>query len=350
MTESRENLAVVGTYTDDGGDGLVTFAVDPDRHTLERRDTVEAANPSFFAFHPSNETLVAVEEVGDGSLVSCHLDDETGRLRQLNRTSSGGDGPCHVAIDPIGEYAVISHYAGGSVGLVGLGPEGELAGVVDRQEHDGSGLDPSRQASPHPHSVNFVTDSVVYVPDLGTDRLFVYELDRTADRLRPVESGHLDVQSGAGPRHFARHPDVPVGYLVNELDSTITVLDLSDVRHPTATESISTLPQDPDPGENTAAAIHVNPRGEYLLSSNRGHDSIACFDVAAEPSTPEFVGTTPSGGQWPREFTFSPVGSTIYVCNQHSNAILPLEFSDGDVRESDAAGVSIAAPACMKFR
>jgi 6-phosphogluconolactonase len=132
VTGSRENLAVVGVRPDDGGDGLVTFAVDPDRHTLERRDTVEAANPSFFAFHPSNETLVAVEEVEDGSFVSYHLDDETGRLRQPNRTSSGGDGPCHVAIDPTGEYAVISHYAGWSVGLVGLGREGELAGLVAR--------------------------------------------------------------------------------------------------------------------------------------------------------------------------------------------------------------------------
>ncbi|MEY7849125.1 beta-propeller fold lactonase family protein [Natrarchaeobius sp. A-rgal3] len=62
---------------------------------------------SFVAFHPSESFVVAVNEREPGTAVAYDTDPEAGDLARLDRTETGGTGPCHVAIDPRGEYAVV---------------------------------------------------------------------------------------------------------------------------------------------------------------------------------------------------------------------------------------------------
>lgn len=347
---SETDLAVVGTYTNEGGDGLVSVTVDRDGDGFEQLDVVNEDDPSFLASHPSESFVVAVNEREEGSAVTYDVDPETGRFTQLDRTETDGSGPCHIAIDPRGEYAVISHYDSGSVALLSVGDSGDLSGPVDLRTHTGSGPNPDRQTSPHPHSAWFITESVIYVPDLGTDQLFVYELDRNAERLDPVETAHADVRAGAGPRHFAIHPSEPVGYLLNELNVTLTVIDISDPRNPTIGKTVSTLPDRADPVEAIAADVHVHPNGEYVLASNRGHDSFTTFDIGSDPTDPDQIDVTSTGGSWPRNFEISPSGDSVYVCHQHSDDIVPFTF-DSDIGGllKDQSPHSIKAPVCLKF-
>lgn len=347
MTQG-DTLAVLGSYTDGGGDGLWTFRVDGT--TLTPRDGAEEVNPSFLDVHPSEPVVVAVTEHDDGTTVSYRVDSRTGDIDRLNGTGTGDDGPCHVAIGPRGKYAVVSHYTGGSVALLAIDSNGEIHGPLDLHRHSGAGPRRDRQSAPHPHSSWFVTESVVYVPDLGADKLVVYELDRTEGCLRPVPDATVECRPGSGPRHLAVHPEHAIGYLVNELDATLSILDLDIPRRPTLIETQATLPDTTDASGTIAADVQVHPSGDYVFVSNRGHDSIATFECRGSPSQVTRTAVTKTDGQHPRNVAVHPNGDRLFVCHTHSDDVVAIEF-DAETGELEpvASRTETGAPACLRF-
>ena len=345
---NEPEFAVVGSYTREGGDGLSTYRVDDG--SITPCDTAWEEDPSFLDVHPTERFVVAVNERENGSAVSYRVDEDDGSLDRLDVTRTGDAGPCHIAIDPCGEYAVVSHYAGGSVALLSVSTDGALDGPLNRREHEGSGPNDDRQAAPHPHSAWFVTDSLVYVPDLGADQVVVYELDRRAERLRPLSDATVDCEPGAGPRHLAVHPNEPVGYLLNELDATLTILDLADPRCPVVEETHSTLPDDADLSGTIAADVHVHPDGEYVFVTNRGHNSIAWFATWEPSLSVSRTGVRSTNGKWPRNFAIHPGGERVLVCHQYSDSIVPFGF-DSDAGTLDRIGraTELSSPVCLRF-
>jgi 6-phosphogluconolactonase len=345
---NEPEFAVVGSYTREGGDGLSTHRVDDG--SITPCDTAWEEDPSFLDVHPTEQFVVAVNERETGSAVSYRVDEDDGSLDRLDVTGTGDDGPCHVALDPTGEYAVVSHYTGGSVTLLSVSTDGALDGPLDRQEHEGSGTNDDRQAVPHPHSAWFVTDSLVYVPDLGADQVVVYELDRSAERLSPLSDAMVDCKPGAGPRHLAVHPNEPVGYLLNELDATLTVLDLTDPRSPVIEETHSTLPDDVDLSGTIAADVHVHPDGEYVFATNRGHDSIALFVTRESPLNVSQTDVRSTDGKWPRNFAIHPGGEQVFLCHQHNDNIVSFEFDSDAGTFNRIEGVTkLGSPVCLRF-
>jgi len=345
---SDSDFAVVGSYTEASEGGLTSFRVEDG--SLEQCDVVNENNPSFLDVYPSEPVFVAINECEAGSAVSYRVDPTNGRFDRLDRTETGDASPCHVEIGPRGEYAVVAHYAGGSVALLSLEADGTLNGPLELVRHEGSGPDDDRQASPHPHSTRFITDSIVYVPDLGTDQVVVYELDRADDRLRPIPNAEIDCRPGSGPRHFDVHPTESVGYLVNELTSTLSVVDISDPRQPTIIQIQSTLPDGIDASDTIAADVHVHPSGNYLFASNRGHDSIATFKVRAAPREVVRLAVTPTTGRWPRNFAVHPDGDWIFICHQHSNDVVPFVFDDrAEELRRENPRTKAGTPTCLRF-
>jgi 6-phosphogluconolactonase len=188
----------------------------------------------------------------------------------------------------------------------------------------------------------------VYVPDLGTDRVWVYDFDPEAGRLEPADCGHVDVHAGAGPRHITFHPNDRYAYLINELDSTVTAFERdADTGGLESFATVTTLPDDFD-GENTTADIHVHPSGEYLYGSNRGHDSIAIYELDAD-GRPSLVGTEPTGGEWPRNFALDPTGRFLYAENADSDTIVTFRIRDDGTLVRTENVVEVPSPVCMQF-
>ncbi|WP_273837415.1 lactonase family protein [Halococcus sp. PRR34] len=347
MTDER-SLFVIGSYTEEDGDGLTSYSVDS--RSIERHDVANEVDPSFLDIHPSESVFIAVNEREDGSAVSYRINPTNGRFNYLDETETGDDGPCHIAIDPCGEYAIVSHYVGGSVALLSVGTDGSLNGPIDLRDHEGSGPNEDRQSSAHPHSAWFVTNSTVYVPDLGADQVVVYELDRTERCLRLVPDATINCRPGAGPRHFAMHPNASVGYLVNELDATLSVVDFDTLRQPKIRDTYSTLPNGVDVSDTTAAGVHVHPSGNYVFVSNRGHDSIATFECRGSPRQVTRKAVTPTTGQWPRDFAIHPDGNQIFVCHQRSNDLVTFEcdIRTGELRKQGSR-MNMNAPTCLQF-
>lgn len=178
--------------------------------------------------------------------------------------------------------------------------------------HEGCGPDAARQEAPHPHSVTMTPDGkYIAVCDLGIDAILMYPFDRKTGLGEPVR---LDCPPGSGPRHIAFTDRFL--YCVCELTSRVLRFSL-EPGFPLI-DSRSTLPK--GYGEKSfAAAIHVSPDGRRLGISNRGHDSVALFDIlpAGGLAEPVFIETV----REPREFAFSPSGRWILGGSQSSGVV-----------------------------
>ena len=129
--------------------------------------------------------------------------------------------------------------------------------------------------------------------------------------LEPNSVPWIKVKPGAGPRHLAFHPNGKWAYLINELDSTVTVLSY-DGRSGTFKELqvVPTLPED-FRGESTCADVQVAPSGRFVYGSNRGHNSIVIYRVDPRTGRLSLHWARAHPGQAPRAASAStpPAGS-----------------------------------------
>src|SRR5256714_966650 len=281
-----DELVYVGTYTDEGkSKGIYLVRMDQRSGQLRLVGSVNAGrNPSFVAIHPSGRALYAVNE-GEKGAVSAFSIAGDGAITRLGAQASQGAGPCYVSVDRSGGVALVANYDGGSVTLLPIQTDGALAAATSIIKHTGSGPNAERQKDPHAHCI--ITDpsnQFALAADLGADRVFVYRLDLAGSSLHHVEGGDPVMRPGAGPRHIAFHPTLPLVYVANELDSTVAILRFDNSRGTLSPiDARSTLPPGWK-GENFPADIHVSPSGRTLYVSNRGHNSIAVFAVATDES------------------------------------------------------------------
>jgi 6-phosphogluconolactonase len=322
----------VGTYTPKGGPSKGIYRLELDLATGKLTSPALAAeltDPSFLAIAPDGRHLYAVNEVANfqgqrgGSISAFALDAQTGALTALNRQTSKGGGPCFITVDRQGKHALAANYGGGSACVVAIKPDGSLGEVSAFVQHKGSSVNKGRQEAPHAHSINLdPANRFAFVADLGLDKILVYRYDADKGTLTPNDPPAAALAPGAGPRHFAFHPDGRRAYAINELDSTITAFDYDPERGVLKErQTVSTLPKGGFKG-NSTADIHVHPSGKFLYGSNRGHNSIAIFTI--DPKTGALI---PSGHQradikTPRNFGIDPTGNYLVVANQDANSLV----------------------------
>jgi 6-phosphogluconolactonase len=306
-------------------------------------------NPSFLALHPGGEYLFAVNEVDEGAVTAMSIDRESGALMMLNRVVTGGEDPCYCAVDATGRYVFVAHYNGGTVAVVPIREDGRLGEPTQVVEHEGSVRVTDRQDGSHPHSVRPSPDKrFVYVADLGSDKFYRYAFGAARGTLELADDPPLAMAPGAGPRHFDFHPTADRIYVLNELNSTLSVLDAGDGALEVV-GSTSTLPPDFD-GDNLAADVHVDESGSRVYVSNRGHDSIAVFEIDGETDALSRTQVTSTGGECPRSFALSPSGTDLLVGNRQSDEIARFAIDGGDGTLHATGDVtSIPSPSCLQF-
>jgi 6-phosphogluconolactonase len=358
MGQDEQVIVYVGTYTRRGSEGIYVYAFDPSKGGLSALGAAkDALNPSFLAVAPSRRYLYATNEVSTfddtpgGGVSAFRIEQGTGLLRLLNHQLSHGAAPCHLSIDRTETMVLVANYNGGNVAVFPIEPDGRLAPAADVVQHHGSSVHPSRQQGPHAHSITVdPTNCYAFAADLGIDKLLVYRLDRERAKLVPHDIPSVPVRAGAGPRHFAFHPEGEYAYLINELDSTVTVFGYDAARGKLDwLQTVSTLPQGFE-GENTCADLHLSPSGRYLYGSNRGHDSIAAFRVDQATGQLASIGHTFTQGRTPRNFGIDPSGRYLLAANQDSDTIVSfwIDEQTGQL-EPTGAVTHVPMPVCVLF-
>jgi 6-phosphogluconolactonase len=353
-----DELLYVGTYTEgDRTDGIYLVRLDTQSGALRLVGSLNAgANPSFLAIHPHGRVLYAVNEVTQRNglatgAVSAFAIAADGALTRLNEQLSEGGAPCYVSVDRTGRAVLVANYVGGNVALFPIEAGGGLAVASHVVQHRGTGPNTARQETAHAHCIlPDPSNRFALAADLGVDRVLVYRLDVARGSLQHVAGGDGIMRPGAGPRHIAFHPRLPLVFVANELDSTVSSFRFDgETGRLSALETRSTLPPGRS-GTSYVADIHVAPSGRTIYVSNRGDNSIAVLYVedTGALALEQVVSTE---GDWPRNFSIDPTGHWLLVANQRSSDIVVFGRDQDSGRLSRTRhSISIPSPVCLRFR
>lgn len=366
MSPSAPLLVFVSSFTPAPAGGIRAFHLDPRTGAFAAaEETRGIPHPFFLALSPDRQTLYSIwaEAFGsaaDEAVVAWRIVGRDGALEPLNRQSTRGAASCHLATDPTGRALLVANYTRGSVVALPIEPDGSLGAATSFFEHRGRSVNAARQSAPHAHAIvpspavagadGHAASRFAFAADLGTDQILCYRLDAAAATLAPHDPPFKSSPAGAGPRHLRFHPDGRVLYAINELASSVSVYGYDAAKGQlTERQTISTLPGDCT-ASTTAADLRATPDGRFLYGTNRGHDSIAIFRIAADGLL-EVVDIVPSLGGGPHNLAITPDGSLLLCANMPGSNLAAFRIDAGSGRLTPIGRpLAIPAPSCIAIR
>ena len=341
----------VGKYAGEGEKGLHIIDVDLAKGIFTPVSESDAGiNPSYLCISKKRGLIYAVNEVGRvkdrraGAVSTLRIDPQTGKAEKINEITVPNGGPCYISLTADEGFLLVANYGGGSVAVVRLDAGGVPEAVTDTIifKAEGDARSRGHMVAPGPDGRK------IYVSDLGLDRIAIYDLDPVSGKLKLIDNGYAKLAKGAGPRHFAFGRDGSKMYVINELNSTLTVFDVDKSGALKEIQTITTLPAGFS-DKNYCADIHVSKDGKYVYGSNRGHNSIVTYKIGSDGKV-TVAGHTPCGGEWPRNFVLDPSGKYLLVGNQNSGniSLFTLDKKSG-LPVPPAKDYKIKSPSCLKF-
>ena len=333
------------------GEGISVYRVFPETGALDLVQVLgDLVNPSFLALNRAGDRLYAVH--GDSEEVSAFtVDRSTGHIAFINRQSTQGKNPVHLALDPTERFMVVSNHISSSLAVLSIEADGSLGALTQLLKLEGE-PGPHRKEQPFakPHFNPFdPSGRFVVVPDKGLDKTFVYEFKE--GQLKPASYPEALGREASGPRHIAFHPTQPWAYVANELDSTVSACQFTprsgELR---PFQSVVGL-ADSYVGNSRASEIEVSRDGRYVYFSNRGEDTIAVFRIDPTDGRLVLVQSQHAMGKTPRFFALSPEGKWLYALNEDSDSIVVFHIDqDRGTLTPSALSYSCGSPVCMIFK
>lgn len=285
---------------------------------VEIKEKTELDRPMYMTVADNKMYVILREAFENGESGMCSFDiDNSGKLiNQSGIVSTKGIVACHIYANSSDVYAV-NYLSGTAIRFPDT--------VV---KHKGKGINPKRQEMPHTHYVGITPDErYICVTDLGLDKICFYDKDLNF-------KFDIDVPSGHGARHLAFSEDGKYLYCINELMSTVSVF-IYDGKNTRILNTYSALPPDFS-GHNQAAAIRVYKNKVY--ASNRGHGSIAVFDICGDELIPDgFIQT----GREPRDFNITD--DILISCNMSDDTVTLYDLNNN---RKSLMSLQIKKPIC----
>ena len=302
---------------------------------------------TYFQFDASGKYLYsAIGETKDGKRVGSLVRFKTdgARIGAMERLAElPCETPCHVSLTPDGRRVAFAAYTSATAGTCPV--EGGEAKTFTFPNDD-MGPNKARQKKAYAHFTFYTPDGKrLGVIDLGCDRIWFFDPETMARDERLV----IKSDPGDGPRHAVWSKDARFLFVVNELGSSVTsfAFDGASVRK---VGKWSMLPAD-FAGDSKASAIKLTADGRVLMASNRGHDSIAFFEVDAPSGTLTLRNIARLTGKFPRDFELMPGERFMVVGHKTSDEIQMYRF-DRAACSIAPVGAPIKAwrPLCFKFK
>jgi 6-phosphogluconolactonase len=259
-----------------------------------------------------------------GELAAFRIEPATGKLTHLNTVPAGAD-PAHISTDKAGKFLLTAYYVAGQVTVHSIGADGTLS-KEPRQTF---------KTKEKAHAIVLAPNQLAaIVPHTGPNVIYALFWNGQTGKLGKSTIGRVDFATpkGTGPRHLIFHPtlqmhlgldaDASICYVANEQGGSVTVYDvilnginwLLDPK-----QTVSTLPAD-FKGTNACAEIRLHPSNRFLYVSNRGHDSIARFQIDGNTGWLTSLGQTPTE-KTPRSFDIDPSGKYLFAAGESSRRL-----------------------------
>lgn len=392
----ESTLFLVSTYTDNAilahtpkgkhGAGVYAIEVSAEGKMKAKHVSPLGPNVAFLLKHPSLDVVYASTECinEDGEILTTSLDHETGELKLQGKRRAEGKSTCYLNLHKSKKIMSAVNYWDAKLATFQVDADGRITDPLDINMQPGAEYveknNPTReehwkfrQRWPHTHCM--VTEpykkQTEFVIDLGVDQILMYHVEETG-KLR--KTGAVRLTPHLGPRHIVFHPHVHTAYLVNELESSVSVFKYHPKTPPEEgqeiviessadkgatlqlVQTLSTLPKTYENGMSLnehgvwkaashSSEIRLHPSGKFLYIGNRGHDSIAVFSIEGNRSgLLTTVGVFESGGKTPRNFNFSANGKHLLVGNQDSNNVTLFDIDASKGSLSKLSSLPVPSP------
>ncbi|HLF77620.1 MAG TPA: beta-propeller fold lactonase family protein [Dehalococcoidia bacterium] len=276
-----------------------------------------ALNP--LAVSPDRRFMYAAQRDAPYTVSCLAIDQLSGGLTYLSSANLLHSTP-YIVTDRSGRWLLAASYQGSLVSVSPIGPHGLLQ--------------PPHQVirtEPNAHSIQVDAANLhVLVPCLGGDVVMQWRFDDVTGKLAANTPPAVRVNKGAGPRHFAFHPNHRRVYLLNELEASVYVFAYdAETGGLSELQTISALPPDfsgpPQgmPGVSTnggpkAADIHVSPDGRFLYASERTTSTLCAFRIDLDSGLLDRIGSVATE-KTPRGFNIDPTGRYLLAVGQDSH-------------------------------
>ncbi|MDP4268583.1 MAG: lactonase family protein [Bacteroidota bacterium] len=349
QAQNKHYRLLVGTYTNPGkSEGIYLYDLAPESKTCTQKFVAKGVeNPSFVALTRDHKFLYSVNQNQTNATISAFsFDEKNGTITFINKVDARGEGPCYITVTD--HHVITANYTSGSLCVFGRKADGSLTEAQQVIQHTGSSINKDRQSSPHVHQTIFSPDGkYLAVNDLGTDKVTIYSYNMNGTSRTLVPHDSLKVKAGSGPRHVTFSKDGKRVYLIQELDGTLSVMQMNEGKLKLIQETSVVKKSNIETG---AADIHLSPDGKFLYATNRGTaNDISCFSVDKN-GTLTYKNQVSTGGDGPRNFTISPDGKYVLVGNQKTDNIVIFKRNaiTGQLTTTGQQ-IKVGAPVCLVF-
>lgn len=172
---------------------------------------LEETSPTYLALSQKGELFSVTSVDGEGGTAA--YQPEMDHFNLLNKVTEEGAPPCYVAVDENRQLVYAANYHQGIVHVYRILEDGSLEDA-DKVIHTEPTGPHENQNNAHVHYTDLTPDQRLVVCDLGTDRVYTYNVSLDG---KLSEIAQFVTEPGTGPRHLVFHPTKSLAYLFGEL-------------------------------------------------------------------------------------------------------------------------------------
>ncbi|KAK3385164.1 YkgB protein [Podospora didyma] len=324
------------------------------------------SEPTWLTLDSSNKVLYCLNEGwGGAASITSYKPSADGILSKLNVLPVLKSPVASTLFGPKNGGLAVAYYDTSSFQTFNVGDAKNLS-LLQKETYTLTtpGKVPERQDVPHLHdAVLDPTGSYIVVPDLGSDLLRIYNIDKGTTNVK--EGTPVKAIPGSGPRHaaFAVLGKNTYLYTVNELSNTITGYSVGInksaghdhggrkfIKAPAHELEFTRIfdfsthgPGGSVPAGTKSAEIVVSPDQKFVILSSRGEnlltfpnldpsnptplvsDPIISFAIDEKSGNLKLIQTAPAGGRNPRGFSLNKAGTLVASALQDDNRVVIIE-------------------------
>lgn len=322
-------IGYIGTYTQEKSKGIYRFTLDSEAEELNGGDLIEEFQGPLY-LDIQDDKLYSLKQDGDTAGIAT-FEIADGELKFIDECLPEGENGCYLTASSDGKYMLDAVYDSGKLRLYKMDERGIVVERLDVFQVEGNGPH-ERQDHAHSHFVTETPDGKYFAAvDLGADKIVTFSIEE--ERL--VVVAESKVAPGSGPRHLVFSDAGDYAYILTELSNEVIAAEYNDgAFSPIATYSL--LPED-FTEHSQAAAIRKHPNGKYIYASNRGHNSIAVFEIKDNGKSLDRLQIESSNGNWPRDFNITPDGQYLVCAHEKSHNLVLFKINeDGTITRLDS--------------
>lgn len=331
---------ITGSYTEiespakaAAGKGIALYSFDNTSGKCELQTHIPLRNPSYPRYFKQTNKIYAAEELMDNeSPVLATIDWNGSNQLSISETINiPGSHACHP--DICKNDLAIANYTSGDVTLINLANK-----RITTIKHEGKSIDPENQQSPHPHMIYPLSDNRFLVPDLGIDKVLIYESSADGQWKSTIA---IDTPPGSGPRHVICSQDQHLLIVLGELRANVILYKKAGNTYQPVDEV--KLPD----GAASGAAIRLHPSGNFFYVSERATNKI--FSMSANEGRLNILSSFSCAGETPRDISIDPSGQWLLSSNQDSNtlAVFKIDTANGNLTFSHH--LDEPSPVCVSW-